>query len=109
MQLANPASTFVQLIFAGGKTSLNGTDLNPYIAQQVNGSQVAVGPLAVHERWHRVDSGSCVIADMVYDTVEPGGSMLHQVQRYVRQARPQLLELDHLPLPVSNKRDVRIP
>jgi hypothetical protein len=34
----------VPLIFAGGKQTPTGTDLNPYIAQQVNRSQVAIDP-----------------------------------------------------------------
>jgi hypothetical protein len=42
--LEDPADTYVQLIFAGGKQTRTGADLNPYIAQQVNGNQVAIDP-----------------------------------------------------------------
>jgi len=66
-QLANPASTFVQLIFAGGKTSLNGVDANPYIAQKVQGNQVAIDPAAYMNGGSGSTSGSCLIADLVYD------------------------------------------
>ncbi|HKO94429.1 MAG TPA: RICIN domain-containing protein [Polyangiaceae bacterium] len=67
-QLANPASTFVQLIFAGGKTTLNGTDANPYIAQKVQGNQVAIDPAAYMNGGSGTTSGSCLVADIVYDT-----------------------------------------
>ena len=66
-QLANPASTFVQLIFAGGKTSLNGVDVNPYIAQKVQGNQVAIDPSAYMNGGTGSTSGSCLIADIVFD------------------------------------------
>jgi hypothetical protein len=42
--LKAPSESFVQLIFAGGKQTATGTDLNPYIAQQVNGNEVAIDP-----------------------------------------------------------------
>jgi Ricin-type beta-trefoil lectin domain-like len=42
--LDNPASTYVQLMFAGGKQTPTGTDLNPFISQRVSGSQVAIDP-----------------------------------------------------------------
>jgi hypothetical protein len=44
LPLEDPAESFVQLIFAGGKQAPTGADLNPYIAQQVNGNQVAIDP-----------------------------------------------------------------
>ena len=73
-QLANPASTFVQLIFAGGKTSLSGTDVNPYIAQKVQGNQVAIDPSPYMNGGAGATSGSCVIADMVYSTTSKAGT-----------------------------------
>jgi hypothetical protein len=43
--LSDPADAFVQLIFAGGKTSAAGSDENPFITQPANG-QVAIDPSA---------------------------------------------------------------
>jgi hypothetical protein len=42
--LRDTASTYVQLIFAGGKQTASGADINPFIAQKVSGSQVAIDP-----------------------------------------------------------------
>lgn len=42
--LKKPADSFVQLIFAGGKQTPTGADLNPFIAQQVSGNKVAIDP-----------------------------------------------------------------
>jgi hypothetical protein len=42
--LRAPADSFVQLIFAGGKETLTGKDVNPFIAQQVSGDLVAIDP-----------------------------------------------------------------
>lgn len=42
--LRSPVDTFVQLIFAGGKDTLTGTDTNPFISQQVSGDMVAIDP-----------------------------------------------------------------
>lgn len=67
LQLDNPASTFVQLIFAGGKQSVNGTDANPYIAQKVNGGQVAIDPSGYMVGGTGSVSGSCLVADLVFD------------------------------------------
>jgi hypothetical protein len=67
MQLAKPADTFVQLIFAGGKTSASGTDLNPYIGQKTSGGQVAIDPSGYMTGGTGSTSGSCLIADIVYD------------------------------------------
>lgn len=38
--LEDPSHSFAQLIFAGGKQSIAGTDQNPYIAQRVEGDQI---------------------------------------------------------------------
>jgi hypothetical protein len=72
-QLANPASTFVQLIFAGGKTSLGGTDINPYIAQKIQGNQVAIDPSAYLNGGSGATSGSCLATDMLYSTTNKAG------------------------------------
>jgi hypothetical protein len=44
LMLGDPGDTYVQLIFAGGKQTPTGSDINPFIAQQVNGNQVAIDP-----------------------------------------------------------------
>jgi hypothetical protein len=51
--LRAPADSFVQLIFAGGKETLTGTDINPFISQQVSGDLVAIDPT-----YGLIDSGS---------------------------------------------------
>jgi hypothetical protein len=60
--LGDPSSTFVQLIFAGGKTTKQGTDVNPYIAQQVSGNQVAIDPTYGLTEGAATSSGSCAAA-----------------------------------------------
>jgi hypothetical protein len=67
LALDEPEDTFVQLIFSGGKQSLNGTDLNPYIAQKVSYGQVAIDPAGYMTGGTGSISGSCLIADIVYD------------------------------------------
>jgi hypothetical protein len=42
--LRAPEDTFVQLMFAGGKETLTGKDINPFIAQQNSGDLVAIDP-----------------------------------------------------------------
>jgi hypothetical protein len=59
MALADPASTWVQLIFAGGKQSATGKDTNPYIAQQVNGNQVAIDPTYGLDENSQSSTGAC--------------------------------------------------
>ncbi|HEU4577263.1 MAG TPA: RICIN domain-containing protein [Polyangiaceae bacterium] len=59
MALADPASTWVQLIFAGGKQSATGKDINPYIAQQVNGNQVAIDPTYGLDESSQSSTGAC--------------------------------------------------
>ena len=59
MALADPASTWVQLIFAGGKQSATGTDTNPYIAQQVSGNQVAIDPTYGLDEDSQSSTGAC--------------------------------------------------
>jgi len=67
LALDEPQDTFVQLIFSGGKQSLNGADANPYIAQKVSGDQVAVDPSGYMTGGAGATSGSCLVADIVFD------------------------------------------
>jgi hypothetical protein len=57
--LEDPADTYVQLIFAGGKATPTGSDVNPYIAQQVNGNQVAIDPTYGLNESGTTSTGSC--------------------------------------------------
>ena len=57
--LDDPASTYVQLIFAGGKQTPSGTDINPYISQRVSGSQVAIDPTLGTYSSGTTTAGSC--------------------------------------------------
>ena len=67
LPVANPAETFVQLIFAGGKKALGGADENPFIAQQSSGTQVAIDPSGYMNGGAKGASGSCITSDIVYD------------------------------------------
>jgi hypothetical protein len=60
--LSRPEDTFVQLIFAGGKESLTGSDVNPFIAQQVSGDLVAIDPTYGLNETSDTSSGSCAAA-----------------------------------------------
>lgn len=66
--LADPADTYVQLIFAGGKQTPTGADLNPYIAQQVNGNQVAIDPTYGLDDTGSSSSGSCTASCLKIST-----------------------------------------
>jgi hypothetical protein len=69
LPLTAPANAFVQLIFAGGKTTLNGADENPFIAQQTTGTLIAVDPSGfLNPSPVGTASGSCLAADIFYDT-----------------------------------------
>ncbi len=65
--LKAPADSFVQLIFAGGKETLTGNDVNPFIAQQVSGNQVAIDPTYGLNEGVATSTGSCTYANIVYD------------------------------------------
>ncbi len=67
LPLKNPASSFIQLIFAGGKELATGADANPFIAQQVNGTQVAIDPSGYMHGGSTGTTGSCVATDVLYD------------------------------------------
>jgi hypothetical protein len=62
MALADPASTYVELIFAGGKRTASGSDTNPYIAEQVSGNQVAIDPTYGLDASGTTSTGSCTAA-----------------------------------------------
>ncbi|HKO93769.1 MAG TPA: RICIN domain-containing protein [Polyangiaceae bacterium] len=68
LPLTSPANAFVQLIFAGGKTSLNGADENPFIAQQTTGTLIAVDPSGYLNGGSSAASGSCLASDILYET-----------------------------------------
>jgi hypothetical protein len=57
--LDDPAGTFVQLIFAGGKRTATGADTNPFIAQKVSGDQIAIDPTYGLNEDSASSSGSC--------------------------------------------------
>lgn len=57
--LAKPADSYVQLIFAGGKKTPSGADVNPFIAQKVSGNQVAIDPTYGLNEGSSASSGSC--------------------------------------------------
>jgi hypothetical protein len=60
--LRAPEDSFVQLIFAGGKETLTGKDVNPFIAQQVSGDLVAIDPTYGLNEDGASTSGSCSAA-----------------------------------------------
>jgi hypothetical protein len=57
-----PEDSFIQLIFVGGKQTLTGTDLNPFIAQQVSGNLVAIDPTYGLNDLTTTTTGSCAAA-----------------------------------------------
>jgi hypothetical protein len=67
LPLTAPANAFVQLIFAGGKTTLNGADENPFIAQQTTSTLIAVDPSGYLNGGTTSTSGSCLASDILYD------------------------------------------
>jgi hypothetical protein len=68
MSLDDPASTYIQLIFAGGKQTQSGTDLNPFIAQKVAGNQVAIDPTYGLNESSGTSSGSCTASCLKIST-----------------------------------------
>ncbi|MEO8181132.1 MAG: RICIN domain-containing protein [Deltaproteobacteria bacterium] len=67
LPLANPAETFVQLIFAGGKKAMGTPDENPFIAQLSTGNQVAIDPSGYMLPGRASSSGSCIQSDILVD------------------------------------------
>ena len=60
--LRAPEDSFVQLMFAGGKETLTGKDINPFIAQQVSGDLVAIDPTYGLNDTGTTTSGACSAA-----------------------------------------------
>ncbi len=73
--LRAPADSYVQLIFAGGKPTLNGVDVNPFISQQVSGNQVAIDPSGYMNLGATSSSGSCIATDVLYDSTRKAGGL----------------------------------
>jgi hypothetical protein len=74
LPLENPSSSFVQLIFAGGKQSASGTDQNPYIAQRVSGDQVAIDPTYGLEESGSTSAGACYASCVKISTTSLTGA-----------------------------------
>lgn len=62
LSLDDPAASYVQLIFAGGKQTERGSDLNPYIAQKVSGDLVAIDPVYGLNASGVTTTGACAAA-----------------------------------------------
>jgi hypothetical protein len=60
--LRAPADSFIQLMFVGGKQTLTGTDLNPFISQQVSGNLVAIDPTYGLDDSGTSSAGTCTAA-----------------------------------------------
>ncbi len=73
MALDDPASTYIQLIFAGGKQTKGGADLNPFIAQKVAGSQVAIDPTYGLNESSSTSTGSCTASCLKISTANASG------------------------------------
>lgn len=71
--LKAPQDNFVQLIFAGGKTTLTGADINPFIAQQVSGNRVAIDPTYGLNEGAATTVGSCSASCTKYSPVSAIG------------------------------------
>ena len=73
--LRAPADSYVQLIFAGGKPTPTGADVNPFISQQVSGNQVAIDPSGHLLGGSKASSGSCLATDLLYDATRTAGGL----------------------------------
>jgi hypothetical protein len=73
LPLANPAETFVQLIFAGGKKAMGTPDENPFIAQLSTGNQVAIDPSGYMLPGSNSSSGGCITSDILLDLTKMAG------------------------------------
>jgi len=73
MTLNDPAATWIQLIFAGGKQTASGADVNPFIAQKVSGSQVAIDPTYGLNEGGSTTSGSCTASCLKISTANIAG------------------------------------
>jgi ricin-type beta-trefoil lectin protein len=73
ISLDDPASTYVQLIFAGGKQTATGTDVNPFIAQKVSGNQVAIDPTYGLNDSRTTSTGACTASCIKVSTASVAG------------------------------------
>ncbi len=71
--LNDPASTWIQLIFAGGKQTKTGADINPFIAQKVSGSQVAIDPTYGLNDSSSTSTGTCSVGCLKVSTANVAG------------------------------------
>ncbi len=72
--LRNPGSSWVQLIFAGGKQSAGGKDVNPHIAQRVSGDLVAIDPVYGLDGSGSTSTGSCTASCVSVSTKSIAGA-----------------------------------
>lgn len=87
--LVAPKDTFVQLIFAGGKQSLTGKDVNPFIAQQVTGNRVAIDPTYGLNAESTTSTGTCSAACVKYSAKSVVGACCQcngRTLKYTRSA-----------------------
>jgi ricin-type beta-trefoil lectin protein len=73
LALKDPASTYVQLIFAGGKQTSTGVDVNPFISQKVAGNQVAIDPTYGLNDTNTTSTGSCSASCIKVSTASVAG------------------------------------
>jgi hypothetical protein len=66
--LEDAASTYVQLIFAGGKQTPTGSDVNPFISQKVSGNQVAIDPTYGLNDANTTSTGTCTASCLKVST-----------------------------------------
>jgi hypothetical protein len=74
LSLAKPGDSFIQLIFAGGKQTAGGSDLNPHIAQKVSGDLVAIDPTYGLDDQDGTSVGSCQAACVSISAVNVAGA-----------------------------------
>ncbi|MEY4548791.1 MAG: Ricin-type beta-trefoil lectin domain-like [Pseudomonadota bacterium] len=72
--LANPANSWIQLIFSGGKQTPTGADVNPHIAQKVSGDMVAIDPVYGLDGSGTSTTGSCTAACVSISTTNIAGN-----------------------------------
>ena len=68
LALRDAASTYVQLIFAGGKPTPSGVDVNPFISQKVSGNQVAIDPTYGLSDSGTTSTGACTASCLKIST-----------------------------------------
>jgi hypothetical protein len=74
LSLAKPGNSFLQLIFAGGKQTAGGADVNPHIAQKVSGDMVAIDPVYGLDGSGTSSTGSCTAACVSISTSNIAGA-----------------------------------